>query len=105
MALKYFEFIKRQPRKYLETSNYVVCGEKSAESHLQFLNQHTEDQRIFWSSRKPLVAGRLCLRVKMHLHISVLLVAGTGVERASTVWLKSPIGVGLQDGFSLSAAH
>jgi hypothetical protein len=54
MARKYFEFIKRQskPRKYLETSKYVVCGEKSAESHLQFLNQHNEDRRIFWSKQE-----------------------------------------------------
>ena len=64
MALKYFEFIKRQPRKYLETSNYVVCGEKSAESHLQFLNQHTEDQRIFWSKQETARRGPPLLESK-----------------------------------------
>ena len=54
MARKYFEFIKNQskPLKYLETSEYVVAGEVSAEAHFKFLNRRDEDQRVFWSKQE-----------------------------------------------------
>jgi hypothetical protein len=66
MALKYFEFIKRQskPRKYLETSEYVVTGEVSSDFHLKFLNQRDDDQGFFWSKQETSRRGPSLLESK-----------------------------------------
>ena len=73
MAKKeYFEFSKRQskPRKYLETSAYVVAGEVSSEAHLKFLNQRDEDQGVYWTKQETSRRGPSLLESKNEIFAS-----------------------------------